>query len=573
MPVDAINLHRLLTNVLHRDSPVAFHGGKFYQADEFCAAVSYWSNRFKVEPNQRYALFTEAAYPFAVLLFALFQAGKDAWIPGNNRPGTAQLLQDFGCQLIGDWDDGSAFNYHLETTVNQGSPFAELNPDESRVVLFTSGSTGEPKPIVKTVKQLEIEIATLENMWGKQLMKADVLSTVSHQHIYGLLFRILWPLAAGRCFHSTTYLNPELLINHINTKSAYWVASPAHLKRLDAESPWQAIAKLKAIFSSGGALPDVARQQISQAGNQQVIEIYGSTETGGIAWKMQAEAWTLFPGLSLSINENRYYLESPYLDVNQDYPLDDQITMLDDGRFTLNGRADRIVKIEEKRLSLTELEQRLADNSLVQDAYGLVLSQHRDTVCVAVELTDLGWQTLLTQGRKQVIGQLRLALQPWFEAVLMPRKWLFVNMMPLTAQGKINRQLLSALLGINKHKLPSVQDYEATADTIKLGIKVPHVHELIYFPDHFAAYPILPGVVQLAWVEHFGRLLFGVGSVKWPFSHLEAIKFLKVIRPGIELILTLNWLAQPSELQFNFSDGSETYSSGRMVYKSSVKVK
>ena len=62
---------------------------------------------YKSQPFQRYALFTEDAYPFAVLLFALFHAGKEVWIPGNNRPGTAQQLQQLDCQLIGDWDTAS----------------------------------------------------------------------------------------------------------------------------------------------------------------------------------------------------------------------------------------------------------------------------------------------------------------------------------------------------------------------------------------------------------------------------------------------------------------------------------
>lgn len=566
MSADAINLHGLFAASKPQDRLVAWHQDRYYRFDDFSKAVSYWAGRFKAEPDERYALYSESAYPFAVILTALLQAGKEAWIPGNNRPGTAQELQQFGCRLIGDWTGNIPFDYQLDVITDAINTLSDIDSTTCRFVLFTSGSTGEPKPVTKHLKQLEAEIAVLEQCWGARLMKAEVFSTVSHQHIYGLLFRVLWPLAAGRCFHSAIYLNPEQLAKNMNGKPACWIASPAHLKRLDEASPWQALARLTAIFSSGSALDVFARQQIEQSCRQQVIEIYGSTETGGIAWKDQDSGWTLFSGLTLRINNGQSRLISPYLAEDSMYPLEDRITMLADGRFTLNGRADRIVKIEEKRLSLMELEQRLTENPQVQAAHSFVITQGRDRVSVAVELTESGWRALAEQGRKPIITDLRATLQPWFEAVLMPKKWLFINKMPLTAEGKIDQHLLRSLLSTDKKKLPVVQSYETTENAVRLGIHVPNTHELIYFPDHFAGYPILPGVVQLAWVEYFGKLFFGVGNADKPFSHLEVIKFLKVIRPGLELVLALNWQETSGEVQFNFSGASETYSSGRMVY-------
>ena len=105
-----------------------------------------------------------------------------------------------------------------------------------------------PKPVAKQLLQLQLEIATLEKQWGKQLAHAAALATVSHQHIYGLLFRLLWPLSAGRCFHSDCYINPETLVKGARGAAAYWIASPAHLKRLDQGSPWNDIANLSAVF-------------------------------------------------------------------------------------------------------------------------------------------------------------------------------------------------------------------------------------------------------------------------------------------------------------------------------------
>jgi acyl-coenzyme A synthetase/AMP-(fatty) acid ligase/3-hydroxymyristoyl/3-hydroxydecanoyl-(acyl carrier protein) dehydratase len=631
------------------DTPIAYHAGRYYSADRFTSAVKFWVDKLEAQPFQNYALYADDAYPFAVLLFALLHAGKQIWLPGNNRPGTVEQLSP-DCQLLGDWQE--SFDYCLESSASSGKPLLPLDPLNKQLVIFTSGSTGQAKPIAKCLNQFQLEIATLEKNWGEQLGDAAALATVSHQHIYGLLFRVLWPLSAGRCFHSQAYINPETLVQH---GSAYWIASPAHLKRLDQHSPWDGINELKAIFSSGGALPESAAQQILSDGGQAVIEVYGSSETGGIAWRQQDQAWTLFAGMRLSCIDGTWFLHSPYLEIppspafskgggerksrvfikdefspllrknppfekggagggfqlnvvdlsdtkpspkgegwvrgNQHkekslfesphpnlppegegacalkstalgFQLDDRITLLDDGRFMLHGRSDRIVKIEEKRLSLVELEQRLASDPWVDEAHALVIAKGRDVVAAVMVLSQAGTEQLQSQGRNRLIKQFRKTLGQWFESVVLPRKWLFVNTIPLTSQGKIDQQLLTNLLAFDNRKLPQALTLEMTPDSVRLGLRVSE--DLLYFPDHFADYPILPGVVQLAWVEHFGRLFFVINK---PFAHMEVVKFTQPIKPGEELMLALDWKAGSGKLYFNFSSEHGTHSSGRMVYE------
>lgn len=570
MSDELMPLSHCLTTKRLSTSPIAYHAGHYYDADQFYGAVKSWIIKLQSQPFQRYGLYTHDAYPFAVMLFALFHAGKEVWIPGNNRPGTALQLQQLDCQLTGDWDTSRTFDYCLESTECSGLTILPLDPAETKLVVFTSGSTGSPKPVAKQLLQFQLEIETLEKQWGKQLAHAAALATVSHQHIYGLLFRLLWPLSAGRCFHSDCYINPETLVKEARDAATYWVASPAHLKRLDCGSPWGGIAGLCAIFSSGGALQHEVAQQILACSGQSVIEIYGSTESGGIAWRQQDSAWTLFAGMSLTQTDDDWQLHSPYLQIplcsslekggRGGFQLDDQISLQDDGRFILHGRLDRIVKIEEKRLSLTELEQRLMAMPWVAEAFTLRLTKHRDIVGAIIVLTEDGVRSLKTNGRKPLIKQLREALYQYFDAVVLPRKWLFLERMPLTAEGKIEQPILKHLLDMDNRKFPYVLGVEKTGDSVELKLNVPE--DLIYFPGHFPSYPILPGVVQIAWAEHFGKLFFAIDR---PFVTMEVIKFVKVIQPGAELKLMLNWKASPGKLYFNFSSESGTHSSGRMA--------
>ena len=63
----------------------------------------------------------------------------------------------------------------------------------------------------KYLAQFETEVAAQEALWGPALGEAAIVATSPHQHIYGLLFRLFWPLAAGRPFDAVTCAQPEEL--------------------------------------------------------------------------------------------------------------------------------------------------------------------------------------------------------------------------------------------------------------------------------------------------------------------------------------------------------------------------
>lgn len=542
-----------------RAGNVARHGGRDYSFAEFRAAVDDWRESLSAENEQKYALFCHDAYPFAVLLCALWHAGKQVWLAANNRPGTAQQLQQAGCRLIGDWQAG--FDYRLDQERGRMPVFGRLEPDANNLAIFTSGSTGAAKSISKSLRQLQAEVDTLERLWGRDLAGSRILATVSQQHIYGLLFRVLWPLAAGRAFHSETALDAEHLAQQAAAGPACWIASPAHLKRLAADAPWPSLAGLSAIFSSGGPLPTESAAQIERNCGRAALEIYGSSETGGIAWRRYPDpAWQLFDGLSIDLSDGKAYLSSPYLPDENALELDDRLDLQSKDRFLLHGRRDRIVKIEEKRLSLNELERHLADSPWLSEVHALALAGSRDHLAVCAVLSTAGKAAMADHGRKLLVGKLKEALQPWFEAVLIPRKWLFLSAMPTNAQAKLDSQLLQTLLQSND-RMPLLQTADLQPDTVVLGLKVPR--QLRYFADHFPGYPILPGVVQIGWAEHFGKQLFEINA---PFSRLEAVKFAKPVRPDYELQLTLDWRRDSNKLNFRFSQAEQVYSSGRLVY-------
>ncbi len=540
-------------------TPVAFYQGQLITSDLFCQDVINKTQQLKQQIAQCYSLFYEESYPFTVMLFALLHAGKKVGIAANNKQLTAEKLIEQGHLLLGDWQ-GKAFI--LDEGIGEAATLSSLDLNTTQLTIFTSGSSGQPKAITKALWQFQREIEVLEAQWGDKLGQAQALATVSHQHIYGLLFKVLWPLASGRCFHSAMYLSPEPLLNAMLDTPSYWIASPAQLKRLDELSPWQQIKQLKAIFSSGGSLHlDIAKQIYLYSG-QQVLEVYGSSETGGIAWRESNNEmrWTPFKGIRLEAGE-KTLLKSAYLPVSPVCFLDDKIALDNDGLFTLAGRLDRIVKVEEKRLSLDEMEQAICQSDWVAEAHCLLWAQSRDWVLVGVVLTKEGKDNLKQQGRTAFIKKLRSLLMQSFEAVVIPRKWLFMDCLPLTTQGKINHPIISSLLSLDNKKFPQIQFCQHNEQNVELFVRIQP--ELVYFDGHFPEQPILAGIAQLAWVEEYGRLFF---SIDQPFLRMEVIKFKKIIQPNDMISLKLTWNNETEKLYFDLSSEAEAHASGRLLY-------
>src|SRR5262249_57841827 len=112
-----------------------------------------------------------------------------------------------------------------------------LNGNFDGLVLFTSGSTGAPQAIPKKLFQLFREVATLEAQFGQLLGGSEIIATVSHQHIYGLLFNVLWPLTAGRAIQAREYYFPPELIAAPPARPPPSVSYPAHLNGFPRSSP------------------------------------------------------------------------------------------------------------------------------------------------------------------------------------------------------------------------------------------------------------------------------------------------------------------------------------------------
>jgi acyl-coenzyme A synthetase/AMP-(fatty) acid ligase/3-hydroxymyristoyl/3-hydroxydecanoyl-(acyl carrier protein) dehydratase len=517
--------------------------------------------------ESRWGLYANSSYDFSVGLFALWRAGKTPVIPSSDSPGSLAALGSHIDARLGDLADAQAIRL-AEAGAMHEAPVRPIGAAE--LILVTSGSSGTPKLVRKRAAQLEAEIETLDVLWGARVAGGVVLATVSHQHIYGLLFKLLWPLASQRVYFADLVREPNLLGSLTSRhERCVWVSSPAQLKRLpDGFLATVDRARVAAVFSSGGLLPTPVADRIAGRLGQPPIEVYGSTETGGVAYRQQwpgeAETmWRPLPRVELATTaDEQIEVRSPHLPDDAWYATGDLGRVLPGPLLQLGKRVDRIVKVEEKRVSLSSMEGRLSEISGVIEAACFVQPGRRDFVFAVLALDSSGYRELYSVGRRRYARKMRDALGAHFDRVTIPRKWRFVDALPVNQQGKVSADRLA---GLFEHPrvatLPVVQSVDSLNEhEVRLSLHIPK--QLGYFKGHFPGSPVLPGVVQLLWVDHFARQLLDIDG---GWQVMEAVKFNRLVLPDSTVTLALRSRDDQRQIQFSYSIDGLACSSGRLV--------
>lgn len=216
------------------------------------------------------------------------------------------------------------------------------------------------------------------------------------------------------------------------------VTSPAFLKRIDESVLLSNTATLA--FSSGGELNKATHDQVIKTMTV-INEIYGSTETGGIAFRRQQETsnWELLDGVSIHQNEDgQTILTSSFIDT-KNIVLDDEIEIINDKLFTLNGRKDSTVKIEDKRINLKQIEALLLQHRDIADCF-LLKEENNQRQYLRYFLVLHKESELNTKNENIKTMQIRSYLSQFLDALFIPKSFYFLDALPYNNQAKINKK-------------------------------------------------------------------------------------------------------------------------------------
>ncbi|MCO5169078.1 MAG: AMP-binding protein [Planctomycetes bacterium] len=518
--------------------------------------------RLPAGPPGEVVMACDDRYLVAAAALAAWARGHAVALPPSGQPAAVERLAGDPAvrALVHDRDgvavSGAPALDAREALVGGGdlAVGAPLAPARHAATVYTSGSTGAPLACRKTAGQLLGEAALLAGLF--ELQGARVVATAPALHIYGLLFGVLAPLAGGAAVCRRAPLHAEPLADLVlRERLDVLVSVPAHLRGLEVLAPG-ALARLSRVVSSGAPLSPETAAALHARHGLVVTEVFGSTETGGVATRRAPgdARWRPLPGVRVSAApDGRLALDSPFLPPEAPRPwlADDLVEVAPDGGFTHLGRKDGVVKVGGKRVSLAEVERCLLAQPGVRDAAVVVVTAPggRDQELVAaVAPGDLDG------------ARLRAALRAELDPVVAPRRVHVVAALPREATGKLPRGRLLEALGLAPAYPGEVRAGAARGDGDERTVDVVIPADLPAFEGHFEGDPVLPGVFVLE------RVVLAQVRAAWPdlgaLRGARRLKFSRSVRPGDALTLRLTRRA--TSVSFELARGGEACTSGAL---------
>ncbi|MDR0771247.1 MAG: AMP-binding protein, partial [Burkholderiales bacterium] len=447
-------------------------------------------------------LYDDDAYRFLIWLLACWQNGQMALLTADDLPATHTFLSipwvgRCSDSALPDWADDVSADALADVLADAAAfPGPPPSFDCPGMVVFTSGSSGTPNRIFKTPAQLYCEAVLLQQMFGGELPPdARFVGTVPHHHMFGLPFRLIWPLWAGYPIISEPYRYPEEL-GRLKTGPHVLISSPPTLKRLAQLETFFSPATFLATFSAGSPLHDSVAAICASRLASRMIEIYGSTETGNVMHRIApGGAWREQPGVTVALDERGCLkLRSPLL-ADDDWFQTQDTAVHDDNGWRLTGRADRVAKIEGRRVALDAIETALLALPEVAEARTAPLYRERDEIAAAVVLSDSGRTQLQALGKLRFDRWMRQSLSASLERIALPRRWRYLMALPYNAMGKVTTAAIVQLF--ERQALPPFT--VTTRAACEVVLSLPLNDCLQAFDGHFPQLAVLPGVTQIDW--------------------------------------------------------------------------
>jgi len=514
--------------------------------------------KFAIESKKNtFILYSENLYYFAVAFSGILQAKKTLAI-------TANTSQEF---IKGICEEDACFfsEEQIKKICSSKDSFSVENgsiDSQADIVLWTSGTTGTPKKVHKKFKHLSIECEELAGLWGSKAKDCLFCQTVGHHHIYGLLFSLLLPLRLEVPFFVERIEMPETL-EELPDKNLILVSSPVFLKRISKNCDCKN-SQITELFCAGSPLSFENAKNIECIFGRWPVEVYGSTETGGIAYRISKNGpeWQPFPVCSLSLaNNGCLCVKSPYIAEKEGFITGDLAEFSDNGKFVLNGRADSIVKIEEKRISLTEVEMRILSCGLVREVYVFALSGRRQYLAAAIVLNERGNEEFSGANNFRKNSFFRKYLAKFLEGTVIPKKWRYLEFFAKDTQGKIKRKEVEMLFFPKEnYQVLSVSFENPQINEKKIFTELFFPENSDFFGGHFPQYFLLPAVAQIDIVIRVFDNFFNSHII---LKKIFRAKFVSPIRPNTQVRLHICYLEKEKILNFEFFGmQNKKYSSG-----------
>jgi len=342
--------------------------------------------KFKKQIPDKFTFIGISVHSPFLLLCSLFSSWQKSKVPILLDPflkeELSSVIRDFGDLPIFTEDhENISSEYELLNAVN-GSDKVEFIPtipdlNEDMVGFLTSGSEGSPKIILKKSRQVLNELSVLQSTLNVK-EHWSILSLVPPYHIYGFLFSVMLPvLGKARAIFTTGRIYPDLKVELSQCEPDVIVGSPVHYQSF-LHSFKSMPRKCPELFlSSGAPLHDKIIKDFYELTGNHILQIYGSTETGGVATRCETHLWKPLPGVEIRQSGNKGILEvqSSWASYENQHSWQrtNDVCKIEKHGFQLLGRADSILKFHGKRFSASEVEGAILKYKNITEAVVLMV--------------------------------------------------------------------------------------------------------------------------------------------------------------------------------------------------------
>ncbi|MES2674929.1 MAG: amino acid adenylation domain-containing protein [Pseudomonadota bacterium] len=452
----------------------------------------------------------------------------------------------------------------------------DVSPNDLAYVIYTSGSTGAPKGVMIDHIGAINTILAINTLFA--VNKNDIILGVSSYSFDLSVYDVFGAISAGATLvypSPESAFNPAHWVTLINDrKITIWNSAPPLMSLLVETALRQNVTfpSLRLIMMSGDWIPVELPALIKKIAPQaKIVSLGGATEASiwsiyypiesvdekwisipygkalpNQGWKIRdslgrdVPTWTMgdlyISGIGLA---KGYWKDSEktkmsfVIDAKTGeylYKTGDLGRFLSDGNIEFMGRSDNQVKIQGHRIELGEVESAIRNIGQVKDVAVLavenkvtettVQKSRRDRQLVAYLVMDeivIGKTVALTTcDMNEQISLLKETLAEKLPSYMIPTGWAFLNALPITSNGKIDRKSLiqHPLAGSEK----SLNSEQVIAPRTPIEMELLNIWQAIINPS-------LAGVNQD---------FFEVGG-----NSFDAVRSLSVVQENLGVILSL----------------------------------